>query len=715
VAENAATETESDNKLDLLRDLAALALLLAFFTAWYAPAIIGGSIWVDEDTFAYFYSNRARLYAIAHGVGFSWWDPLPGLGQPRLANLQNGIFSPLSTLFYWLPPAQAFRFYPVLALSLLSMFCFALLRVTGLARMSALLGALAFPLMSGVATHLQHPAALDTLIWWPAVLLAWELFRRTGKARYVLAAGVALSFVCFGGFPQYIFYSAFVGSAWMGAGLWADRPNRDKLLNSLVAIAAIAWIGASLASWQLLPAIEMLQQSHRSLLSDTGTFGDLYRAARLEVPLALASEAYLVIDAPPLAHGAPYLNRPQLSVLITALACFALWRDRRLWPLGAIACLCLLGMLGSAGGVMPLLGQVMPFIDRLRVPLRMIVPAGFLLSMLAAHGLDILLKERFARADSRAAVAALAIVWITLLAWTLRRPDDRYASPELFSIPPVVAGATPLLIVDPTNSGRATKRGVRSVDDFVPLYNINAGLSAGVATLLLRDPLIPRNFFEAYFASQFGSLAQHSRVDEVIRAVTLPLRNPGAPLLRAFGLRSIVRHAPYGLILEERSDALPRFAIVPAVTVLEDDERRWARFSDLGWDPAREAISSDHRPEFAALELEAGNTKSVHASVEVIRDEPDFQELKVESSGGVLLTQGLFFPGWRVWVDGEEATPIEIDGALRSVVLSAGAHRVEWRYRPPWLGSACLATASGFVCALLVVWRGCPSSLSETR
>jgi len=146
--------------------------LVLFFAAWYAPGVFGGQVYYAEDIANYFLANRGALYDLAHGGAFSWWDPLPGLGMPRLGNIQTGYLTPLSSLFYALPPTEAFRFYPPLALGVLALFCFALFRAKGVGPIPALFGALAFSTLGNVATHVQQPPVLDTLVWLPATLLA---------------------------------------------------------------------------------------------------------------------------------------------------------------------------------------------------------------------------------------------------------------------------------------------------------------------------------------------------------------------------------------------------------------------------------------------------------------------------------------------------------------------------------------------------------------
>ncbi len=51
-------------------------------------------------------------------------------------------------------------------------------------------------------------------------------------------------------------------------------------------------------------------------------------------------------------------------------------------------------------------------------------------------------------------------------------------------------------------------------------------------------------------------------------------------------------------------------------------------------------------------------------------------------SQALLVTPELFFPGWRVYVDGERAQIYRANYLFRGVFVSAGQHEVEFIYRP---------------------------------
>jgi hypothetical protein len=114
------------------------------------------------------------------------------------------------------------------------------------------------------------------------------------------------------------------------------------------------------------------------------------------------------------------------------------------------------------------------------------------------------------------------------------------------------------------------------------------------------------------------------------------------------------------------------------------------------WDPARTvATLADWRPTVAATRARAEVVAWTNNSVSV--------EAELDGDGFLVLTEQVF-PGWTAAVDGE---PVEIeraDGIFRGLPLTAGAHRVEFRYRPPGLlpGLGLAAVALGVAAAL---WR----------
>ena len=56
--------------------------------------------------------------------------------------------------------------------------------------------------------------------------------------------------------------------------------------------------------------------------------------------------------------------------------------------------------------------------------------------------------------------------------------------------------------------------------------------------------------------------------------------------------------------------------------------------------------------------------------------------VKTESDGGYLLLNDIYFPGWKVYVDGRREIIYRANGIFRAVRVDKGSHRVVFKYRP---------------------------------
>jgi len=71
----------------------------------------------------------------------------------------------------------------------------------------------------------------------------------------------------------------------------------------------------------------------------------------------------------------------------------------------------------------------------------------------------------------------------------------------------------------------------------------------------------------------------------------------------------------------------------------------------------------------------------------------------------VILTDN-WFPGWTATVDGRTTPVLQVDGAVRGVVVDAGEHEIRFRYRP-W--SVILGAAMSLIALAIAIgawWTG---------
>jgi hypothetical protein len=87
-------------------------------------------------------------------------------------------------------------------------------------------------------------------------------------------------------------------------------------------------------------------------------------------------------------------------------------------------------------------------------------------------------------------------------------------------------------------------------------------------------------------------------------------------------------------------------------------------------------------PALAALAA-AGPTAppSVPGMVTAFETDAISTEIDAPAAGVVVLNE-MMFPGWRVFVDGQEQPALTVDSCLRGVLVAPGRHRIRWQYTP---------------------------------
>jgi len=137
--------------------------------------------------------------------------------------------------------------------------------------------------------------------------------------------------------------------------------------------------------------------------------------------------------------------------------------------------------------------------------------------------------------------------------------------------------------------------------------------------------------------------------------------------------------------------ALPRAFVACAAVPARSAEEALALATMPNFDPARQVI------------VEARVAPSDRActgwQATLLRSDPNQVTIRaVLPQPGYLVLTDTYYPGWRVFVDGNRAAVLRANVAFRATALSAGEHEVVFRYRPR-------SFAAGVACSLLA-WTG---------
>ena len=132
---------------------------------------------------------------------------------------------------------------------------------------------------------------------------------------------------------------------------------------------------------------------------------------------------------------------------------------------------------------------------------------------------------------------------------------------------------------------------------------------------------------------------------------------------------------------------------MPGRPVHDPHEVAWVEADDLR--PLRRFIAGG-RPT-------PGETVTVHY--------PNPQRVEIEAhleKPGLVILADVFYPGWKLRIDGHEAPLVRVNGMMRGAAVEAGFHRLVQTYEPASFRAGLAVTGATLAVALAVgfwAWR----------
>lgn len=193
---------------------------------------------------------------------FPIWNALSGCGYPLLANGQSSAMSPLRLLALPLPLGYAMTAEAAMKLliALTSMYLLCRRRYDEL---PSAIGAIAFAFCTFVSTWLHFPI-VTVAVWLPAAFLAIELLmERRAYPRFVFAV-VVWTAMLYGGHPETVTHVSFFGGLFALWIAFVERPTPwREAIRSIVLTAAAIFVAALLAAPFIATFAETVKKSQR--------------------------------------------------------------------------------------------------------------------------------------------------------------------------------------------------------------------------------------------------------------------------------------------------------------------------------------------------------------------------------------------------------------------------------------------------------------------
>ncbi len=673
-----------------------------------------------------------------HRLHFPLWEPSGFAGQPLFGQGQPGAAYPLNWLLFLFPThggwirQDALHWYFVLIRYLAALAAYALCRDLGRSRPASVLGAAVYAL-GGYVGNTMWPQMVNGAVWTP---LAFLFLLRAARGRHpwpsALLSGFFLGIGWLAGHHQ---MNLFVTLA--AAGLWLWLILRNGFDGKLAKLAAAAMLMVAAASaFQTIPMAEYGARALRWTGSPQDPLGPAQTVAyTVHEQYSLPPSSLLGIFVPNVEWSWP----PYIGIAAFALALLGAamaWRSSP--PVRWLSVIALAGILFALGPNSVLHGvlyAVFPLIDKARVPAAATLVFALGIAPLAAFGLDLVHRPEnfpltrragwwltgigavFATAafvffttrlevvtDTRTvipAIGALALAAV-LAAWrggslTVRAGSVAIIGLALFEIANVTNYNLPSVTVPEQNPylrplaayseavGYIASQGqaVRiDYDDQAIHYNL--GDWYGLESIKGSGPSVTANLWRMDLFSPRGQ--DFFGVRYYIG--TTPSR---ANQLEVF-------HGPDGFNVYQNPTALPRVWAVHQATTTTDPREAIA---DGEVDPLTTAFVVDGEPPtLAPCPGAAGD------DVQMPLHAANYVQIRADlTCRGMVILTDTYYPGWRATVDGQSAEIHEVYGGVRGVIVEAGSHVIEMRYRPWSVLAGLLLTLAAAVVAAVSMWK----------
>lgn len=737
----------------------SVLLLTLTVAAFFWPLLLTGH-WIPRgggDLVSFLWPlYRFTARSLRTGV-IPLWNPYLYSGAPFVADNQSAVFYPINLLTFFLfgePSYAVMEGLAVFHVWLAGANMFALARGLGLRRRAALLGGVAFALSDLFVTHIGNLNINATAAWLPLLLLLTHRALTQGGLGRAAGAGVVLAVAALAGHGQMLLFLALTIVLYLLYRLAVDwRHGWQRGLRTLALTALIVAVGLGGAALTLLPAYEMATHTSRGHLPyDEATRYSLPPQAligllapgfygrspdgfwgpwdRVEVGYAgVATLVLAIVGVGAWLGGLVSSRRPAAAVG----AAHAEPGDDG-FPTGFFALLTPLALLLAMGRYTPLYGLLYhygPTFDQVRIPARLIVLFDVGLAALAARGLDRLLRHKGKRCAVGAVLCALVAAGILLAmglpqAQTVPPPDrvpQATASVVIAAVLLVLSGLLVplvrryhrvawllLLLLAADLIGLGSTLEVETKDptpgfgheDVVAFLRQDPGLFRieGAAGAWQPDAALVHGLYDIGGIYNPLELAPY-------QAYRWAVGERGAPLYNFLGAKyvlsdkghppgderlvSVYTENPY-LDVYLNTVALPRALLVYRSLVVPDHTAAWQAIHTPQFDPTQTVVLERGEP----LTVDPGDRER---HISFVRYEPNRVELAVRTPvSGYLVLSEVYYPGWRVTVDGVPAEVLRANYAFRAVLLPPGEHMVKMEF-DPWTWRAGLMMS-------LVTWLG---------
>ncbi|MFP4368162.1 MAG: hypothetical protein ACLFR2_01135 [Candidatus Kapaibacterium sp.] len=716
----------------------AAYLIFLLTTAIFFWDVIAGNSFFWEDFAEYVYPVQTFAARESADWSLPFWNPYTFGGMPFMADIQTGFFYPLNRVFTLFVSPEGELPVSIMQLVLILHFFIAQASMFLLARhfrisvTGSIISSISFGFSGILVHHVIHPMIIHHLAWFPLILMLFHKGLQERKLRPAVGAGALLGMSMMSGHPQMTLYEGlFLGlfliwhliTSIIGSDFFSRRPVKYIFAGLLPFALAIG-----IFAIQFLPSQQLAGLSQRAEISyENASKGSLEPEQILTafVPKIFGYvgaqggqtvQYYLNITKPGgQTEQAPYFYYWETSfyfgIAALILGLFGFMSHWRNYFVGFLIFFVIFAFLFALGSNAFLLGIFfeLPFFGTFRIPSRMLFGLILAFSFMAGIGFDKLGGSK----GKKSFILLIVAIAIPFLAAFLTATG-------------AVAGMinTPAESIDAVNGFGVNTLIITIIAGAILAAVFHQKLNKMIggillAILLFADLAIAGSSFNEAKISPQKQFALDSRLESVLKPnlpedifrvnsrIYQPVqymamkRNQGMvsqimlkegynplilervnPPVRGDIHPNDIFNVKYEIAIDsvsgrpyfaENTDMFPRAWMVDKYEVYPEDEIREAM--ENNYFNLRETVILEKEPE-AQYEKEPLSGK-----IKCTRYEINHQIYEINTDKNVIIVfSEIWYPNWKVYVDGTERELLRANYSLRAVEVPEGIHKIEMRY-----------------------------------
>ena len=661
------------------------------------------------------------------------WDPYEWGGQSLIGQAQPGVAYPLNWILFqrrlsngWIKQANLHWYFVIIHYTG-ALFCYWLCRDLGRSHAASLLAGTAFGI-TGWMGSTDWPQMLNGAVWAPAVFLF--LLRVVRDERPLWnggLAGAALGMAFLSGHHQVpIFITLAAAGVWIYV-LFSRKSGRHMAVAAALLFGIFLFLVSAL---QTLPAYEYGKLSVRWVGSAEPVGWNTPVPYSVHQEYSLYPSTWIGTIFPGIARNAnAYVTLPIVVLAFLALA--GEWRDRTVRLFGAVAAGGFVFASGSFAVFHGIVYALVPMVEKARNDSMAVFIFHFGIIVLSAYGLDHFLDvpDAWVRRAMMITIGICTFPLAAMMALNMTQlaknyDFDRISAACLYGL--LMAGllygwrrgnissrSAAALLVMIVMLAAALETGFnlpnrQQPSNYLKKMSENTDIVAflrhqrGFVRVELDDHEIPYNFGDWHAIDVLGGYLASltSNVDRVqgqynarmLLGVNFWI---GKKALRDNQAERMTGAS--GLKVYSNPEAFPKAWTVHQATAVKS--------KDVPDAITRHSLAELRQLTFVTGEAPALERCDGHDSVRVTGRDIDQAGIEADMScRGMVIFADVWYPGWVATVDGKPVPIHEAYGVIRGVVVDAGQHRIEMRYRPKSVYWGAALTGTGWLGAAVLAW-----------